>query len=176
MIDINYDIKGFGGRNDWMHTNSIDYNEELDQIMLSVPHFGEFWIIDHSTTTEEAVGHSGGNSGMGGDLLFRWGNPRTYKNGNEDDQKLFFQHDAQWNDNFLSSDHTYYGSVSVFNNRAGAQYSTVNILKPEWDAETSSYKRLNGKYLPEDFDKDDYSSRLISDVFFQSVRTPVARQ
>ena len=62
-----------------MRSNGIDYNAELDQILLTVRFFGEAWIIDHSTTTSEAAGHSGGKSGKGGDLLYRWGNPRAYR-------------------------------------------------------------------------------------------------
>ena len=34
-----------------MHTNSIDYNEKFDQIVISVLYFNEIWVIDHSTTT-----------------------------------------------------------------------------------------------------------------------------
>ena len=80
LIDIN-----FGSYNaDWIHTNSIDYNEEFDQILLSSRTFSEIWVIDHSTTTEEAAGHTGGNSGMGGDILYRWGNPHAYRAGRED--------------------------------------------------------------------------------------------
>ena len=73
LIDLNFDNQD--GHPDWLHSNSIDYNEELDQILLSVPHFDEVWIIDHSTSTEEAKGHIGGNSAKGGDLIFRWGKP-----------------------------------------------------------------------------------------------------
>ena len=64
-----------------MHTNSVAYNPELDQIMLSIHEFSEVWIIDHSTTTEEAASHTGGRRGKGGDLLYRWGNPRAYRYG-----------------------------------------------------------------------------------------------
>jgi len=61
LIDINY---GYTTA-DWLHTNSVDYNEEFDQILLSVHTFNEIWVIDHSTTTEEAAGHTGGTSGNG---------------------------------------------------------------------------------------------------------------
>jgi len=64
LIDINWDTSN--GHPDWMHTNAIDFNEELNQILISVPTFHEVWIIDHSTTTAEAASHSGGMSGRGG--------------------------------------------------------------------------------------------------------------
>src|SRR5262249_31645110 len=77
---------------DWTHVNAVDYNAELDQIMLSTPEFNEIWIIDHGTTTAEAAGHTGGRRGKGGDLLYRWGNPATYRAGGPKDKTLFFQH------------------------------------------------------------------------------------
>ena len=79
-----------------MHTNAVAYNAELDQIMLSIHAFSEVWIIDHGTTTEEAASHSGGKRGKGGDLLYRWGNPRAYRTGTNVDQRLFAQHNAHW--------------------------------------------------------------------------------
>src|SRR5262249_27826045 len=75
---------------DWLHCNSVAYNPDLDQVLVSCPEFNEIWVIDHSTTKDEASGHKGGRSGKGGDLLYRWGNPRAHRAGTVKDQKLFF--------------------------------------------------------------------------------------
>ena len=55
-------------------------------------HAQEVWIIEITAQPrrEEAAGHSGGRRGKGGDLLYRWGNPRTYRGGTAADQRLFF--------------------------------------------------------------------------------------
>jgi len=122
LIDINYgSLSG-----DWLHTNSIDYNKEFDQILLSVHNFNEIWVIDHSTTTQEAAGHTGGNSGKGGDLLYRWGNPQAYDAGSSSNQKLFLQHDATW----IKSGCPGEGDILVFNNGGNRHYSTVDEIVP----------------------------------------------
>ena len=90
-ININY---GDGSDPDWLHANSIDYNEELDQIISLIFLLSENLIIDHSTTTLEASTSSGGNSGQGGDILYRWGNPQAYNQGDSLDQVFEYQHDA----------------------------------------------------------------------------------
>lgn len=126
LIDLNF-IKN--PKADWNHTNGIDYNAELDQILLSVHEFGEIWVIDHSTTTAEAAGHSGGRSGRGGDLLYRWGNPQAYRAGTPDDQYFFGQHDAGW----IKAGYPGEGNILVFNNGFGNQepnHSSVDEIQP----------------------------------------------
>lgn len=108
LININY----VGGVYDWNHINSIDYHEDYDQILLSVKAFSEIWIIDHSTTTEQAAGHTGGKYGKGGDLIYRWGNPQAYDHGTNMDQILFMQHDAQW----IPDGYPGAGNILIFNN------------------------------------------------------------
>jgi hypothetical protein len=121
---------GFGGPGaDWNHTNAVDYNRELDQIALSVLGFNEIWVIDHSTTTEQAAGHTGGRYGKGGDLLYRWGNPQAYRAGSNVEQQLFAQHDARW----IPPGSPGAGNLLVFNNGRGrpdGSYSSVDQIAP----------------------------------------------
>ncbi len=76
--------------------NGMDYNADLDQIVISVRKMSEIMIIDHSTTTAEAQGSTGGLSGKGGDILYRWGNPQNYGQGSESDRILYYQHNPNW--------------------------------------------------------------------------------
>lgn len=131
LIDVNYGFGTLGG--DWMHTNAVAYNPELDQIALSVSRFNELWIIDHSTTTAEAASHSGGNSGMGGDILYRWGNPQAYKRGTVSDQKLYFQHNVHWVMRGMDPNHPDYGKLLMFNNRHPGNFSSVELIDPPLD-------------------------------------------
>ena len=149
-VDINWDTSE--GIADWMHTNAIDYESDLDQIVLSVPTFNEIWIIDHSTSAEEAASHTGGFSGVGGDLMYRWGNPLAYKAGDSADQTLFYQHDIHWADLELDGSHPHKGKLVVFNNRVGEDYSTVNIFNPVFDTYEWEYTMTGNRWGPEFFD------------------------
>jgi hypothetical protein len=147
LIDINYDASQIDTP-DWNHINSIDYNEEFDQIILSSAYFHEIWIIDHSTTTEEAAGHTGGDSGKGGDLLYRWGNPEAYRAGTTDDNVFYMQHDAHWIKPGLPGE----GHILVFNNglgRPGVDYSSIDEIIPPVDAQGEYYLEPGSAYEPE---------------------------
>ncbi len=120
-------------RADLLHTNSIAYDPRLDRIALSVFHFNEVWVIDHGTTTREAAGHAGGRAGRGGDLLYRWGNPRSYGRGTAAQQRLFGQHDARWIPAGLPGA----DNLMVFDNGAGrpaGDYSAVLEIQTPLDA------------------------------------------
>lgn len=62
----------------WVHLNGLDYCPRRDLIVFTSRLFSEIYIIDHSTTTEEAAGHTGGTHGKGGDILYRWGKPSNF--------------------------------------------------------------------------------------------------
>ena len=121
---ININIGEFTNLNDgdWLHTNAIAYNEQLDQIIISSRHLSEIFIIDHSTTIEQASEHTGGNSNKGGDILYRWGNPINYGRGTIDDQKLNAQHGAHWIPQYFPGS----GNIIIFNNNPSDATGTNN--------------------------------------------------
>lgn len=119
---------------DWLHFNSIAYDEKFDQIVISNRNLCEIFVLDHSTTTKEAAGHKGGKSKRGGDLLYRWGNPRAYNRGTVEDQKFFSQHCAAWVADTNSN-------IIVFNNglsRPLQEYSSVEVI--------STHRNKNGLF------------------------------
>jgi len=133
---------------DWMHFNSIHYNETLDQIILSSRAQNEIYIIDHSTTTEDASGHTGGNYGKGGDLLYRWGNPANYGRGTPDDNILVWQHSANW----INSNYPGEGNIIIFNNNhfpGQDNHSAVIEITPPIDEDGNYLITDNNPYGPE---------------------------
>jgi Arylsulfotransferase (ASST) len=140
LMDINYGLKDA----DWLHCNTVCYNEKFDQIMVCFRHISEIWIIDHSTNTTEAAGHSGGNSGKGGDILYRWGNPRTYNHNNTNNQQLFGPHDAQWIKPGYPGD----GNILIFNNGLNRFYSTIDEIVPPVNSTGQYYLKNGSVYGP----------------------------
>ena len=133
---------------DWMHTNAVDYNAELDLIVLSSPEMGEIFVIDHSTSREEAATSKGGRWNRGGDLLWRWGNPQNYGLGGENDQKLFYQHDPTW----LGSEDDL--RLLVLNNGgrrpSGESFSEVLELTLPLDPATGFLRELERPFGPDE--------------------------
>jgi hypothetical protein len=162
LVNLNYP-SGPNTSGDWLHINAVDYNAELDQIILSVHHFGEIWIIDHSTTTIEAASHTGGNSGKGGDLLYRWGNPQAYIGGNSNERIFFGQHDARWIED---------GSqIMVFNNgsgRPGGSYSSIDVITQPIGEDNLYVLDSNGIYGPDTLSWQ-YTATPLGDLFAANI-------
>ncbi|MFZ4633510.1 MAG: aryl-sulfate sulfotransferase [Saprospiraceae bacterium] len=133
---------------DWVHINAVSYNPELDQIALSSRSLSEIWIIDHSTTTAEAAGHSGGLRQKGGDFLYRWGNPQVYDRGTAANQRFYGQHDVRW----ITTPHPWAGKLMVFNNgagRPGGNFSSVDVWSPPLNAQGGYELNNSGPFAPQ---------------------------
>ena len=133
------------------HLNAINYNEDLDQIVLSSPTMDEIFIIDHSTTVSEAAGHTGGRWGKGGDILYRWGNPENYGRGDSTDHKLYGQHDVKW----IKKGYPGEGNLIVFNNDVpmgpdSLDYSAVYEWKPLTDEKGNYVLNEKNRFGPEE--------------------------
>jgi hypothetical protein len=144
LWDINKYVPSFVTGNisaDWAHFNAMDYNPELEQILLSSNFHGEFYVIDHSVTSYEASDHKGGRYGKGGDILFRWGNPANYNRGIKEDRELWGQHDVQWIREGLHGA----GNLLMFNNGGPDRpWSTVVEITPPMNAD-GSYRIDDGE-------------------------------
>jgi hypothetical protein len=161
LLDINYLGTSKGGKN-WLHANSMQYNAQLDQIILSARQLNEFYIIDHSTTTAQAATNLGGTYGKGGDFLYRWGNPIAYGQGTINDQKLFGQHFPSWIPNGLPDA----GKIILYNNGLGRtpSFSEILIITPPTNAPGVYSLTPNTAYGPSSPDYN-YTSPINTDFY-----------
>lgn len=157
LININYiDVlrETVEADGDIMHANGFDYDEENDIIYMTINNFSEIWVIDHSTTIDEAKLNTGGNYGKGGDLLYRFGNPLAYENALG--ERMFYNNHFP---NLLESDVPGDGNILVYANGNGDSKQSVVYeliipsefnLQPNTDNELDvvwSYTR-EGFYAP----------------------------
>ncbi len=126
LVNINYAV---GHLPDRWHMNGIDYNADLDQIVVSMHFMNSVFVIDHSTTTAQAASHTGGASGKGGDFLYRWGNPASY--GASGTTVFSTIHDAHW---VPSDNPNYPNALAAYNNEGGTGGKTAfDIWQPPYN-------------------------------------------
>jgi hypothetical protein len=141
LLNINYVNPSNPDLSDRWHMNGIDYNPALDQIVVSMHFMNSAFVIDHSTTTAEAAGHTGGQSGHGGDFLYRWGNPASY--GATGTTIFNVIHDAHW----IAGDNPNYPNyLCGFNNNPPSS-SKVDIWNPPYNGNNYSLT-LGQAYTP----------------------------
>jgi hypothetical protein len=98
-----------GVSNDWMHINSVDYNEDLDLIVTNGRRRSQFQVIDHGKTfvsTTDWAANRAAAMGPLGDYIYRFGNPASYNQGAapscgwqqcyEGEQQIWSAHNIQW--------------------------------------------------------------------------------
>ena len=106
-IDLN--IRGNPVKSDWLHCNALDYNQDLDLIVVNSVH-GEFYVIDHGNTfirnkPDSSIIRAATSAG---DFLYRFGDPAKYDQGDPPSVKSNWEeatagnkqiggaHDIQW--------------------------------------------------------------------------------
>ncbi len=139
---LNANLPGRPIRRDWLHCNSLDYNEQLDQVVINSVH-GEFYVIDHggTFTPGDPARSMAAVAGSGGDFLYRFGDPARYRQGDPPSipenwdtassghKQLGGAHDIHWIRPGLPGA----GHILIFNNgldRPGGNYSTLDELVP----------------------------------------------
>ena len=79
---LNLNLPGRPVTNDWLHCNAIDYNTNLDQIVITTAG-GEFYVIDHGKTF--TAGNPAASivlaASTNGDFIYRFGDPARYSQG-----------------------------------------------------------------------------------------------
>jgi hypothetical protein len=143
----------YAPRSDWTHLNSMDYNADRDEVVLSSRQYSEFYVVDHNTTIAEAKGKKG-------DFLYRFGSPYNYAS---DDQlgagkgkakfpsylsaeltQIWGAHNIHWIPNGLPGA----GHFLIFDNGAGrvaGAYSAILEISP-LDASGKYVKELAAGY------------------------------
>ncbi|MEI6393550.1 MAG: aryl-sulfate sulfotransferase [Verrucomicrobiota bacterium] len=172
---ININLPGRPLKRDWLHCNSMDYNSELDQVVVNSVQ-GELYVIDHGNTfiPGDPKASIAKAAGPAGDFLYRFGDPARYAQGdpprvleNWDNatsghKQMGGAHDVQWIKPGLPGA----GHLMVFNN---GQYlfqrtpqSSIIEINPFLDANG----RNTGKYVNppdagyrrEEYDRDTHNS------------------
>jgi len=106
--------------NDWHHCNSLNYNQELGVIALNSKHWSTFVVIDHDGTfvPGDPAASKALAASPAGDLIYRFGNPSAYKQGDppgfleEGHQQMYGSHNIHWIPEGLPGG----GNFLIFNN------------------------------------------------------------
>lgn len=129
------DINSGDNRADWLHFNSVRYNPLRDEVLISCRNLSEIMIVSRKTNS----------------IVYRWGNPASYKSAGGTRQSLYVQHDARWIDSA-------YTKLLVFNNgqnRVGVtpkDYSTVEEFTPPLAEDGTYIKEPGVRFGPETYD------------------------
>lgn len=146
---LNINLDGHTLKADWLHCNSLDYNQSLDQIVINSVQ-GEFYVIDHGNTF--VSGNPASSIALAatsaGDFLYRFGDPARYAQGDkpailedwtqstQGHKQLGGAHDIQW----IASGLPGAGHFLIFNN---SEYLSEHTAQ-SYVVEVNPYLNANG--------------------------------
>ncbi|MEI6914894.1 MAG: aryl-sulfate sulfotransferase [Armatimonadota bacterium] len=153
---LNINLTGHPLKSDWLHCNSLDYNQSLDQIVINSVQ-GEFYVIDHGGTF--IAGNPTSSTALAatsaGDFLYRFGDPARYDQGSppsvlEDwtqsttgNKQIGGAHDIQWIAEGLSGA----GHFLIFNNAEYLSEHTSQSYVMEIDPYLDTSGNDTGHYV-----------------------------
>jgi hypothetical protein len=153
-LDINW---GYPVDRDWLHCNSVDFNPELDQMVVNSVH-GEFFVVDHGATfvpgdPEKSIALAASDAG---DFIYRFGDPAKYGQGEKPSisQKNWLEistgtrqngatHDVQW----ILPGYPGAGNFTIFNNNDQVYQSSVQSQIIEVNPYLDSNGKNTGHYV-----------------------------
>ncbi len=147
---ININMTGNPLKNDWLHCNSIDYNDSLGHIVVNSVQ-GEFYIIDHDNTflSGNPAGSIALAASSAGDFLYRFGDPARYNQGTSPttsstgSKQIGGSHDVHWVKSGLPGA----GNIQIFNNGEYLMERVSQSYIFEVNPYYNSSKVNTGKYV-----------------------------
>ena len=177
---LNLNLPGHPVSKDWLHCNSLDYNQQLDQVVINSVQ-GEFYVINHGSTFLPSDPKTSITNAAGtvGDFMYRFGDPALYEQGDPPavmanwttsttgTKQIGGSHNIQW----IASGLPGAGHLLVFNNSQYLFERTPQSSILEINGYLNANKEDTGSYVnpPEadyyklESDKDTHkASRLVS--------------
>jgi hypothetical protein len=153
---LNVNLPGRPLRKDWLHCNSMDYNQQLDQVVINSVQ-GEFYVIDHGGTfiPGDPAASIALAAGTKGDFIYRFGDPARYGQGDPPsiladwtasttgNKQIGGSHDIHWIASGLPGE----GKFLVFNNGQYLFERTPQSYIFEINGFLNSEKKDAGKYV-----------------------------
>jgi hypothetical protein len=153
---ININMPGHPLKKDWLHCNSLDYNQALDQVVINSVH-GEFYVIDHggTFTAGDPAASIAAAAGSKGDFLYRFGDPARYGAGDPPSllenweestaghKQIGGAHDIQW----IAPGLPGAGHFLIFNNAEYLFEHTPQSYIHEINPYLDSAKKDTGSYV-----------------------------
>ena len=151
---LDIDLPGHPLQDDWLHCNSLDFNQSLDEIVINSVQ-GEFYVINHGGTivAGNPTASIAKAATSAGDFLYRFGDPARYGQGttpsitgitsSQGTKQLGGAHDVQW----IGAGLPGAGDFLIFNNAEYLSETTPQSYVEEINPYLNSSGVNTGSYV-----------------------------